>query len=97
MTTTDPIPIQILSDIHLEVPRYSIQVAHGLRYEFDFPVVAENLALLGDIGCTKDIRLLSWLEAQLRRFRRVFFVMGNHEPYGSSVVRLVQIPVRQRI
>jgi len=49
-------------------------------YIFDFPVTAPKLALLGDIGSTRDERLFEWLELQLSRFERVFFVIGNHGP-----------------
>jgi len=72
--------IQLLSDLHLEIERGSRPL-----YEYDFPAHAPNLALLGDIGWTRDSRLFEWLEAQLARFRRVFFVSGNHEPYVSTL------------
>ncbi|KIM48703.1 hypothetical protein M413DRAFT_84237 [Hebeloma cylindrosporum] len=69
------VAFQLLSDLHLEVERGSTP-----PYIFDFPVAAPNLALLGDIGWTRDDRLFEWLELQLSRFERVFFVIGNHEP-----------------
>lgn len=80
-----PVRIQILSDLHLEVPppRHS-RLADS--YQFTFPAQAEMLALLGDIGATADDGLFDWLHAQLRRFKTVFFLCGNHEPYGSSLV-----------
>ena len=77
--------IQIISDLHLEIERQD----HPL-YIYDFPLCAPNLALLGDIGWTRDERLFQWLETQLLRFKRVFMVAGNHEPYGSALVRLFQ-------
>lgn len=68
--------IQVLSDLHLEAPSaYDI---------FDIPPGAPYLALLGDIGNTKDDALFTFLEAQLRRFEIVFFLLGNHEPYHSN-------------
>lgn len=73
--------IQLLSDLHLEVERGDQPL-----YVFDFPKCAPNLALLGDIGWTRDERLFTWLEEQLRRFERVFFVSGNHEPYVATLV-----------
>ena len=64
----EPVRIQVLSDLHLELSRVS-----SLPYFFDFPVKADTLALLGDIGLTHDDRLFDWLRAQLRRFKLVFF------------------------
>lgn len=80
-----PVRIQILSDLHLEVPppRRSRLLD---SYHFTFPAEAEILALLGDIGATTDDGLFDWLYAQLKRFKTVFFLSGNHESYGSSMV-----------
>ncbi|EEP77832.1 predicted protein [Uncinocarpus reesii 1704] len=67
---------QILSDLHLETPAsYDI---------FDIPPKAPHLALLGDIGNVRDEGFFLFLEAQLRQFHTVFFVLGNHEPFHSS-------------
>ncbi|KAH9928347.1 uncharacterized protein B0H18DRAFT_1118030 [Fomitopsis serialis] len=74
------VDIQLLSDLHLEIERGSQPL-----YQYDFPASAENLALLGDIGWTRDERLFLWLEVQLLRFKHVFFVSGNHEPYISTL------------
>lgn len=79
---TDSFQIQIISDLHLEIERPNAQL-----YIYEFPVCAPNLALLGDIGWTRDERLFQWLEVQLSRFKRVFMVAGNHEPYASDLVR----------
>jgi len=76
-------PIQIISDLHLEIERPSSQ--DQPLYIYDFPVCAPNLALLGDIGWTRDERLFQWLEVQLSRFKKVFMVLGNHEPYASTL------------
>ena len=70
------VELQILSDLHLESP-----VAYDV---FDITPTAEYLALLGDIGYTKDAGLISFLRKQLPRFEIIFFVLGNHEPYHSS-------------
>ncbi|KAL6238962.1 hypothetical protein BDW75DRAFT_227542 [Aspergillus navahoensis] len=67
---------QILSDLHLENPR-----AYDL---FNIPPKAPYLALLGDIGIVKDDELFAFLTVQLQQFELVFFVLGNHEPYGSN-------------
>ncbi|KAM5464236.1 hypothetical protein MauCBS54593_007055 [Microsporum audouinii] len=68
--------IQILSDLHLESPSgYDI---------FTIPPKAPHLALLGDIGNVRDKGFFPFIEAQLRQFRTVFFLLGNHEPYHST-------------
>ncbi|OJD18840.1 hypothetical protein AJ78_01173 [Emergomyces pasteurianus Ep9510] len=69
---------QILSDLHLESP-----AAYDI---FEFPAKANvtHLALLGDIGNVRDPGFLPFIEAQLRKFRNVFLLLGNHEPFHSS-------------
>ncbi|KAG8855359.1 hypothetical protein FRB91_002334 [Serendipita sp. 411] len=78
--TTMAFRIQILSDIHLEMERGDAPL-----YEYDLPATAPNLALLGDIGWTREPRLFEWLDIQRRRFEITFFLSGNHEPYFSSL------------
>lgn len=69
--------IQLLSDLHLECERPSAEPGKEF-YNFDFPAAAENLALLGDVGCTFQEEMFVWLRAQLLRFEKIFFVSGNH-------------------
>ncbi|THH26372.1 hypothetical protein EUX98_g7813 [Antrodiella citrinella] len=76
--------VQILSDIHLEIERSDSKPGEEF-YCYDIPVHAEQLALLGDIGWTLEDRLLIWLTEQLKKFKTVFFLCGNHEPYRSSI------------
>ncbi|KAE8144284.1 acyl-CoA dehydrogenase mitochondrial precursor [Aspergillus avenaceus] len=67
---------QILSDLHLESPKaYDV---------FEITPRSPYLALLGDIGNVKDEGFLTFIEAQLRKFKIVFFLLGNHEPYHSN-------------
>ena len=70
--------IQILSDLHLESPKaYDI---------FEIPPKAQYLALLGDIGYVtahKD-EFSAFLARQLKQFKAVLFVPGNHEAYQST-------------
>lgn len=66
---------QILSDLHLET--------HA-SYDFSIKQTAPNLALLGDVGNVADPRLFVFLEKQLKTYWNVVFVLGNHEPYGTS-------------
>lgn len=68
---------QIISDLHLET-----------HSSYDFPIkhAAPNLALLGDIGQIAHDGLFDFLERQLKRYWNVIFILGNHEPYGTSWV-----------
>lgn len=67
---------QILSDLHLESPA---------AYDtFEVQPRAPYLALLGDIGYVKDAGFFHFLHRQLKAFRIVFLVLGNHEPYHSA-------------
>ncbi|KAI9879149.1 MAG: hypothetical protein M1830_009408 [Pleopsidium flavum] len=69
-------PIQLLSDLHLEAPKsYDI---------FEITPTAPCLALIGDIGCVKDDGYLPFIERQLVKFKVVFLLLGNHEPYHST-------------
>ena len=68
--------IQVLSDLHLESP-----AAYDI---FEIPPSSPYLALLGDIGNTNHVDMISFLRKLLYQFRTVFFVLGNHEPYHSS-------------
>ena len=70
--------VQILSDLHLEAPK---------AYDF-FKIIPKSpyLALLGDVGSValhKD-DCLAFFTLQLKQFRAVLFVPGNHEAYESS-------------
>ncbi|KAI9904933.1 hypothetical protein N3K66_001462 [Trichothecium roseum] len=69
--------IQIVSDLHLEVPKaYDV---------YEITPAAPYLALLGDIGSVvHGDDFYAFLTRQLRQFRAVLFVPGNHEAFGSS-------------
>ena len=70
--------LQILSDLHLEVPNaYDI---------FKIVPTAPYLALLGDIGNVVPHKddFLAFLTLQLKQFRVLLFVPGNHEAYDSN-------------
>lgn len=73
---TENFSIQILSDLHLENP--------AAYDRFEIIPSAPYLALLGDIGQANDERLFGFFRAQLPKFRTVFALLGNHEPYDSS-------------
>ena len=70
--------VQILSDLHLEAPKaYDI---------FEIVPKAPYLALLGDIGniAAHQDDCIAFLTKQLKQFRAVLFVPGNHEAYHSK-------------
>ncbi|KAI0015796.1 Ser/Thr protein phosphatase [Xylariomycetidae sp. FL0641] len=71
------ISFQYMSDLHLEV---------GEQYDdFGFPATARFLLLAGDVGRLVDRdALLRFLEKQTARFERVFYLLGNHEFFGSD-------------
>lgn len=73
------VQFQIMSDLHLETPEvrptyeaFKVQSQH------------QHLVLLGDIGNVSDPRLFDFLEEQLQHFKIVFYLLGNHEPYGMT-------------
>ncbi|KAJ5936555.1 hypothetical protein N7466_003005 [Penicillium verhagenii] len=68
--------MQIVSDLHLEKP-----AAYDI---FQIPPQAPFLALLGDIGAVTDEGFFLFVEQQLRNFKIVFLLLGNHEPYHST-------------
>lgn len=74
-----PVQLQIMSDLHLETPRF-LPMYSSFRIEAKSPY----LALLGDIGHASDDRLFRFLDLQLRQFEVVFYVLGNHEPYQGD-------------
>jgi len=76
------ISFQIISDVHLEF-------RHG---KYEIKPVGDYLALLGDIGvCLNDKNdklgndLEKFIDVQCKNFKGVWYVMGNHESYGSSL------------
>ncbi|KAK6349087.1 hypothetical protein TWF730_009846 [Orbilia blumenaviensis] len=70
------VQIQVVSDLHLESYfEYDL-------YELD--PAAPYLALLGDIGNTRDPGLFNFIKRMLRQFEIVFYVAGNHEPYHGT-------------
>ena len=75
MATSSSLKIQVMSDLHLET--------HP-SYDYDFPKTAPYLALLGDIGHVATEHLIQFLVRQLLRYKVVFFLLGNHEPYHIS-------------
>ena len=75
----DSLKFQLMSDLHLETPQ-----ARPSYSDFKIQPQCPYLALLGDIGNVGDSRLFAFLEEQLHNFQIVFYLLGNHEPYGTS-------------
>ncbi|KAF8577551.1 hypothetical protein K439DRAFT_1649058 [Ramaria rubella] len=74
-----------MSDLHLEFHLRPATGHSGPGYQvFDFPVGANNLALLGNIGLTTQAGLFDFFHRQLLRFENIFFLLGNHEGYNST-------------
>ncbi|KAI9765863.1 MAG: hypothetical protein M1839_005299 [Geoglossum umbratile] len=68
-----------MSDLHLETPETRPSYS-----EFRIQPRCQYLALLGDIGKVLDGRLFDFLITQLQQFEIVFYLLGNHEPYGMT-------------
>ncbi|KAF3041346.1 hypothetical protein E8E12_007709 [Didymella heteroderae] len=78
---------QIISDLHLETPLSSQAYSH-FSSPIDFPLEADHLFLLGDIGMISHTQpLLAFLCSLLRRSPRleIFYVLGNHEAYHMTL------------
>ncbi|KZT22980.1 hypothetical protein NEOLEDRAFT_1038907, partial [Neolentinus lepideus HHB14362 ss-1] len=69
--------IQIISDLRMGESNHT--------FDLDVTAHADYLALLGDTARVADEHLFPWLEDVLGRFKLVFYVTGNHEPYGTTV------------
>ena len=88
---------QIMSDLHLETPK-----SRPTYEECEIVPRCSCLALLGDIGHASDPRLFDFLDRQLAKFQLVLYLLGNHEPYGTTFpeaaerVKTYELSVKQR-
>jgi hypothetical protein len=73
---------QIMSDLHLETPLHQ-----PLYRRFEMNIEADYLCLLGDIGLIQDTDFFWFLENLLQRNQglTILYVLGNHEPYQTSL------------
>ena len=71
--------IQVASDLHLEFYQKFEQLSAILK---NF-VKADYLFLAGDIGYPDDLIWQKFIEWTSQNYKRVFYVIGNHESYGS--------------
>ncbi|KAI1741253.1 Metallo-dependent phosphatase-like protein [Xylaria scruposa] len=81
-----PLQIQVLSDLHLETP-----ISQPLYQKFRLFVQGSHVFMLGDIGLVLDDALFVFLRNLLTKSRgsRFFYVLGNHEPYRSTLPNAV--------
>ncbi|KAI0483704.1 Metallo-dependent phosphatase-like protein [Xylaria cf. heliscus] len=92
-----PPQFQVLSDLHLETP-----ILQPLYRRFRFCVKGSHVFMLGDIGLVRDDALFSFLRGLLTNARgsRFFYILGNHEPYRTTlpdaVARLRSFEVEAR-
>lgn len=86
-----PLRFQTASDLHLETQLQTPSFAH-FSNPTNFPIHAENLFLLGDIGLAKHHQLFTFLGTLLitHSSLSIFYVLGNHEPYGTTLDVAIQ-------
>ncbi len=76
---------QIMSDLHLEFEGHDL----GERFVKLLPVEADNLILAGDVFSKPHMDVFDecydWFQS---KWKRVFYVPGNHEYYGSDALLL---------
>ncbi|KAI0207026.1 hypothetical protein F4808DRAFT_19056 [Astrocystis sublimbata] len=79
---------QVVSDLHLETP-----IAQPLYKTFQLRIVGSHVFLLGDISLVVDGGLFDFLRALLEKNRgcRFCYVLGNHEPYGTTLTNAVAL------
>ncbi|KAL1894925.1 hypothetical protein Sste5346_005612 [Sporothrix stenoceras] len=77
-------PIQVLSDLHLELCKQYLT--------FEVPKTTANyLILAGDIGRFVDYEpLLGFLEKLVPSYKRIFYLLGNHEFYTMTYEQGIQ-------
>ncbi|KAI1174252.1 Metallo-dependent phosphatase-like protein [Nemania sp. FL0916] len=77
-----PPQFQVLSDLHLETP-----ILRPLYRTFQLRVEGSHVFMLGDIGLVIDDALFGFLRDLLAKTRGswFFYVLGNHEPYRTTL------------
>lgn len=82
---------QIVSDLHLETPLQTPSYSY-FSTPSNFPLLAPNLFLLGDIGLLSHSQpLFTFLRSLLTRdpTLKIFYIMGNHEPHHMTLENAV--------
>ncbi|KAF3938716.1 hypothetical protein ABW19_dt0209806 [Dactylella cylindrospora] len=81
--TYPTIPIQVVSDLHLEIP--DAVLGNRGYLEYTVPQLSPYLILAGDIGTLNQPEsYLCFLRRHCELFEKVFLILGNHEFYGTS-------------
>ena len=81
----DSLKINLLSDLHLEFGDYN------LEEDGDILILAGDICIINDLIAEwlihphKDNTFLNFFEECVRRYNKVFYVMGNHEHYGWDI------------
>jgi len=75
------IPIQYLSDIHLEFFRYD-EIRFLVR---KIKPIHPILILSGDIGNPFEKGYRFFMKEMSLRFEKIFLIAGNHEYYGNGI------------
>ena len=77
--------VRVLSDVHLEFGDYD-------------PGTGDVLVLAGDICGADDIDLyLDFFHKCVENYNKVFYVMGNHEAYGSDSLHAAEWRLRNHL
>jgi len=92
LTPLGKLGIQVISDIHLELPLAPTKFGELLEQEFkvasrELPVVGDALVLAGDIGYPTKTGYKEFILHQADRFETVFVVAGNHEFYRTTYAK----------
>jgi predicted phosphodiesterase len=81
--------VHVFSDLHFEISERTAPEFFASEGWHSLEGRAEVAILAGDIGSTHRARIQETLVEPLRlfghRYRTVFYVPGNHEPYGTSL------------
>jgi len=70
---------EVISDTHLNMWKYKPDELMQI-----FSLQAPNLVLAGDIGDPDESTLYTFLELARKNYKRVFYIPGNHEFYGTK-------------
>jgi len=84
-----PVRLHVFSDLHFEMSARAAPEFFASKGWHSLEGRAEVAILAGDIGSTQPERIHETLVEPLhlfgQRYRTVFYVPGNHEPYGTSL------------
>ena len=87
------IPIQYISDIHLEF----LHIEEVKSIVRKIIPVAPTLIIAGDLGnpFASNSHYKLFLEEMSRKFEKVFVIAGNHEYYGGKSIEEVEMKIQE--